>query len=306
MVYDNLSSGKAGAVPPGATFVQGELSDKHLLRRVITRHGIGGVLHFAGSIEAGESMQVPEKYFRNNAVNTLTLLETMLECRINKLIFSSTAAVYGSPQITPISEDQPLRPTNAYGESKLMVEQMLDWFHQIHGISYAALRYFNAAGATGDLGEDHVPETHLIPIVLQVALGQRKNISIYGADYPTPDGTCIRDYVHVSDLSSAHLLAFQKLASSEHPQKLIYNLGSSCGFSVRQVIETARRVTGRQIAFEECPRRAGDPPVLVASHQKIRNELQWTPRFSELSNIMGSAWEWRQRYPRGLGKASVQ
>jgi len=206
VVYDNLSSGNEGAVPKGARLVTGELSDRELLGSVIREHKIAGVMHFAAFIEAGESMKVPERFFRNNTANTLTLLETMLEGGVGRLVFSSTAALYGNPERTPIEEDDALNPTNAYGESKLLVERMLAWFHRIHGLRYASLRYFNAAGAAGQRGEDHVPESHLIPIVLQVALGQRKSISIYGTDYPTRDGTCIRDYIHVSDLSSAHLL----------------------------------------------------------------------------------------------------
>ena len=277
----------------------GELSDRDLLKSVIQEHKVDGVMHFAASIEAGESMKVPEKYFRNNTANTLTLIETMLECAVTRLVFSSTAALYGNPGRTPIEEDDPLQPTNTYGESKLLVERMLVWFHRIHGLRYASLRYFNAAGATADLGEDHSPESHLIPIVLQVALGQRKNVSIYGTDYPTPDGTCVRDYIHVSDLSSAHALAFNALGRDKQPERLIYNLGSGQGFSVRQVIAVASAVTGRQIPVEECPRRAGDPPVLVASSDRIQRELHWTPKFTNLEDIIGSAWSWRQQHPRG-------
>ena len=299
VVYDNLSSGSVRAVSQGARLVVGELSDRDLLKSVIQEHKVDGVMHFAASIEAGESMKVPEKYFRNNTANTLTLIETMLECAVTRLVFSSTAALYGNPGRTPIVEDDPLQPTNTYGESKLLVERMLVWFHRIHGLRYASLRYFNAAGATADLGEDHSPESHLIPIVLQVALGQRKNVSIYGTDYPTPDGTCVRDYIHVSDLSSAHALAFNALSRDKQPERLIYNLGSGQGFSVRQVIAVASAVTGRQIPVEECPRRAGDPPVLVASSDRIQRELHWTPKFTKLEDIIGSAWSWRQQHPRG-------
>lgn len=299
VVYDNLSSGNARAVPKGAQLVTGELSDRDLLKSVIREHNISGIMHFAASIEAGESMKTPEKYFRNNTANTLALLETMLECGVTRLVFSSTAALYGNPERTPIEEDDPLKPTNAYGESKLLVERMLVWFHRIHGLRYASLRYFNAAGAAVDRGEGHCPESHLIPIVLQVALGQRKSVAIYGADYPTPDGTCIRDYIHVSDLSSAHLLAFNRLGRDKEPERLIYNLGSGRGFSVREVIAAASGVTGRRIQVEECPRRAGDPPVLVASSDRIKRELHWEPKFSKLEDIIGSAWSWRQQYPRG-------
>ena len=302
VVYDNLSSGNEGAVPKGARLVTGELSDRELLGSVIREHKIAGVMHFAASIEAGESMKVPERFFRNNTANTLTLPETMVEGGVGRLVFSSTAALYGNPERTPIEEDDALNPTNAYGESKLLVERMLAWFHRIHGLRYASLRYFNAAGAAGQRGEDHVPESHLIPIVLQVALGQRKSISIYGTDYPTRDGTCIRDYIHVSDLSSAHLLAFNRLCRDTEPERLIYNLGSGRGFSVREVITVAAEVTGQRIQVEECPRRAGDPPVLVASSDRIRRELHWKPQFVKLEDIIGSAWSWRQQHPRGYKK----
>ena len=305
VVYDNLNSGHVDAVHKGALLVRGDLSNRDLLKSVLREHAIGGVMHFAASIEAGESMKVPEKYFRNNTANTLSLLETMLECGVTRLVFSSTAALYGDPERTPIEEDDSLKPTNAYGESKLLVERMLAWFHRIHGLRYASLRYFNAAGATAGLGEDHCPESHLIPIVLQAAFGQRKSVSIYGADYSTPDGTCIRDYIHVSDLSTAHLLAFDRLGSGKDPERLIYNLGSGRGFSVREVIEVVRRVTGRQIQVEECPRRAGDPPVLVASSAKIKRELHWAPKFSNLEDIVASAWSWRQQYPQGYGKVTT-
>lgn len=302
VVYDNLSKGSSDAVPERAALVIGDLSDRVLLRNAIQEHAIDGVMHFAGSIEAGESMQAPEKFFRNNTVNTLTLLETMLECHVERFVFSSTAAVYGNPERTPILENDPLKPTNAYGESKLLVERMLDWFHRIHKLRCASLRYFNAAGATANLGEDHRPESHLIPIVLQAALGQRKNVSIYGTDYPTPDGTCVRDYIHVSDLSSAHLLALNRLARNGNPERLVYNLGSGQGFSVRQVIEAVGKVTGRPVATIECPRRPGDPPVLVASPEKIKNELGWVANFSSLEEIIRSAWSWRQRHPDGYAK----
>jgi UDP-glucose 4-epimerase len=220
----------------------------------------------------------------------------MLRAGVRKLVFSSTAALYGEPKQIPIREDDELKPTNAYGESKLVVEQMLAWFHRVHGLRYASLRYFNAAGAAGNLGEAHEPESHLIPLVLQVALGKREKISIYGTDYPTPDGTCIRDYIHISDLSAAHLLALEGLGERD---KLIYNLGNGRGFSVREVIDVARSVTGRPINVQESARRAGDPAVLVASSDKIRAELGWKPRRPELEAIIGSAWEWHQRHPAG-------
>jgi len=253
-------------------------------------------MHFAASIEAGESMQVPEKYFRNNIVNSLTLLEAMLAHKVSRLVFSSTAALYGTPERTPIEETDALRPTNAYGESKLLVEQMLAWFHRIHGLRYACLRYFNAAGAAGELGEDHVPESHLIPIALQVALGKREYISIFGTDYATPDGTCVRDYIHVSDLASAHVLVLDALRQRD---KLIYNLGTGRGFSVREVVETVRRVTGHPIPVREVPRRPGDPAVLVAASGGIQRDLHWRPQFPALEEIVRSAWDWKRKHPDG-------
>jgi UDP-glucose 4-epimerase len=301
VVFDNLTSGSRHAVPNEAVLVRGELSNQELLGSVIQEHKIDGVMHMAASIEAGESMKVPEKFFRNNTANTLGLLETMLECGVMKLVFSSTAALYGDPERTPIEEDDSLKPTNAYGESKLLVERMLEWFHKIHGLRYASLRYFNAAGATAVRGEDHHPESHLIPLVLQVALGQRESISIFGTDYATADGTCVRDYIHISDLASAHLQAFSRLGRDKDPERLIYNLGSGEGFSVREVIEVAARVTSRRIRVDECPRRPGDPPVLVASSEKIKRELHWLPQFSSLEEIIGSAWSWRQQHPGGYG-----
>ena len=295
-IYDNLSHGHRRAVPRGAEVITGDVGDREALDRAFQQHRPEAVMHCAALIEAGESMQAPERYFRTNTATTLTLLECMLQHGTGRLVFSSTAALYGNPERTPIEEDAPLRPTNAYGESKLLVERMLAWFHQIHGLRYASLRYFNAAGAAGELGEDHRPESHLIPLVLQVAQGKRPGIAIYGADYDTPDGTCVRDYIHVVDLAAAHLLALDALASRE---QLIYNLGNGRGFSVRQVVEVARRVTGHAIPAENAPRRPGDPAVLVASSEKIRRELGWQPRNLELEQIVASAWEWRRRHPQG-------
>ncbi len=249
-------------------------------------------MHFAASIEAGESVIYPEKFFDNNCARTLTLLQAVLKYRVPRFVLSSTAAVYGEPQRTPITEDHPLEPTNAYGESKLIVERMLLWFHRVHGLRYASLRYFNAAGATAERGENHNPETHLIPLILQVPLGKRPAISIFGTDYPTKDGTCIRDYIHVDDLATAHLLALDGL--EEHPQ-LICNLGSGNGFSVREVIEIARKVTGHAIPVVEAPRRGGDPAVLVASSEKIRQVLGWSPQQSDIESIVRSAWEWHKK-----------
>ncbi len=296
VVYDNLSHGYRSAVVGRAELAVGDVAVAAALDSIFASHSFDAVMHFAAFIEAGESMSAPEKYFRNNTASTLTLLETMLRHKVNRLVFSSTAALYGEPEHIPIRETDVLKPTNAYGESKLLVERMLEWFHRIHGLRYASLRYFNAAGAARDLGEAHQPESHLIPLILQVALRKREAISIFGTDYPTADGTCIRDYIHVLDLANAHVRALEALDS--HSQ-LIYNLGNGCGFSVREVIEAARRVTGHTIPAIEAPRRAGDPAVLVASSEKIQRELHWQPKHAELETIIRSAWEWYQRHPNG-------
>jgi UDP-glucose 4-epimerase len=308
VVFDNLSRGRRDLLPPGVEFVEGELADRKALEGLFTSakaqgRPFDGVLHFAALIEAGESMLHPEQFFRNNTASTLALLEAILAHGPRRLVFSSTAAVYGEPEVVPIKEDARLLPTNAYGESKLLVERMLGWMHRIHGLRSAALRYFNVAGAPegpGGItrGEAHDPETHLIPLILDVALGRRKSIRIYGDDYPTPDGTCIRDYIHVSDLAEAHLLALKALeAPAAAEARLIFNLGNGQGFSVREVIESARRVTGHPIPAEVQPRRAGDPAVLVASSEKAIRELGWRPRYTELDEILRTAWIWhRQRY----------
>jgi UDP-glucose 4-epimerase len=298
IIYDNLCHARRDLIPPRAEFVDGALADRALLERLFEERAFDGVMHFAALIEAGESMKHPEVYFRNNTAATLSLLEAMIAKGVRRLVFSSTAAVYGEPESTPILEDAKLQPTNTYGESKLLVEHMLRWIHQAHGLRYASLRYFNVAGAivnaSGARGEAHEPESHLIPLILDVALGLRKNIKIFGQDYPTSDGTCVRDYIHVGDLAKAHLLAFQALATRE---KLIYNLGSGKGFTVREVIDSARRVTGRPIEVEELPRRPGDPAVLVASSAKITEELGWIPDYPALDDILASAWAWhRQRF----------
>jgi UDP-glucose 4-epimerase len=296
IVYDNLSNGYVAAVPTGAEFVRGDIADREKIDWSLRHFSIQAVMHFAASIEAGESMKVPEKYFRNNSANTLILLEAMLEREVKRLVFSSTAALYGNPESIPIREEDPLRPTNVYGESKLLVEQMLAWFHRIHSLRYASLRYFNAAGAAGAQGEAHNPESHLIPLILQVASGKRESISIFGTDYPTPDGTCIRDYIHVHDLATAHLLALEALASRD---RLIYNLGNGKGFSVREVIAMAREVTSHSIPAIEAPQRAGDPAVLVASSEKIQRELHWKPQHQDIKKIIASAWYWEQSHPEG-------
>jgi len=303
VVFDNLSRGHRQAVPKNAELVVGDLADRASLDQLLRSRPIDAVMHFAALIEAGESMKAPEEFFRNNTSNALTLLEAMLAARVKRFVFSSTAALFGNPERTPIEEDDPLHPTNAYGESKLLVERMLAWFHQIHGLRYASLRYFNAAGASRpDRGEAHQPETHLIPRVLQVALGRAQHVNIFGTDYPTPDGTCVRDYIHVSDLARAHLLAFETLAL-ERSSRLIYNLGNGQGFSVRQVVDVAREITGHPIPVIEAARRAGDPAVLIASSEKIRRDLGWQPRFPDLKTIVESAWQWHRRQPDGYTKS---
>jgi UDP-glucose 4-epimerase len=303
VALDNLSNGSKAATPSGAKLILGDTSDRAALDQLFSSQRIDAVIHLAAFIEAGESMKFPEKYFRNNTANTLTLLEAMIAHKIPRFVFSSTAALFGTPDRTPIEENDPLHPTNAYGESKMLVEQMLAWFHRIHGLRYACLRYFNAAGAAGEQGEDHHPESHLIPLILQVALGQRDHIAIYGTDYSTPDGTCVRDYIHVSDLASAHVLVLQALREKD---KLIYNLGNGRGFSVREVIEVVRRVTGHPIPAREVERRPGDPAILVASSEKIKRELHWEPQFSSLEAIVSSAWEWRRVHPGGYAASGTQ
>jgi UDP-glucose 4-epimerase len=291
-IYDNLCHSKRTALPTGAEFVEGDLADRALLEKTLNAGRFDGVMHFAALIEAGESMKTPEIYFRNNTVGTLSLLESMLATGHKRLVFSSTAACYGEPVTTPILEDAKLEPTNAYGESKLLVEDMLRWFNRIHGFRYASLRYFNVAGAIAGYGEAHEPESHLIPLVLDVALGRRKSIKIFGKDYPTHDGTCIRDYIHVQDLADAHLLA---LAALDQRDRVIYNIGNGQGFTVREVIDSVRRVTGKEIPVEECARRDGDPAVLVAGSENIKKELGWKPNFADLDAIIASAWQWHQK-----------
>jgi len=303
VVLDDLSNGCRAAVPEGARLAVGDVGDRAALDRLFREYSFDAVMHFAAFIEAGESMKFPAKYFRNNTANALTLLDAVTTHKVPRFVFSSTAALYGTPERTPIEETDTLRPTNTYGETKLLVERMLEWFNRIHGLRYACLRYFNAAGAAGAQGEDHHPESHLIPLTLQVALGQRKELSIYGTDYPTADGTCVRDYVHVSDLASAHVLVLQALKEKD---KLIYNLGNGHGFSVREVIETARRVTGQAIPALETPRRPGDPAVLVASAEKIKKELGWQPEYASLEAIVRSAWDWRRAHPAGYSADSSQ
>ena len=294
IVIDNLSTGHEWSVGR-ARFYRGDLLDRSFVKGVFEQEKIQAVIHFAAFSQVGESMNNPYKYFRNNIQGSLNLLETMQEYNVKFIVFSSTAATYGEPEKTPICEDDPKIPTNPYGESKLCVEKILRWYHDRYDIRYCALRYFNVAGAMpdGSIGEAHDPETHLIPIVLQAAAGQRKEISIFGTDYPTPDGTCIRDYVHVLDLIDGHLLALNYLQKGG--QSTAFNLGIGKGFSVREIVESARKVTGREISAVEAPRRAGDPAVLIASGDKARKVLGWSPKYEEVEPIIADAWNWHKR-----------
>ncbi len=294
-VFDSLVTGYKEAIPGGAVFIQGDLGDNKTLQAALGGDQFDAVMHFAAFIEAGESMVNPQKYYQNNLFNSTNLIDSTLKAGIKHFVLSSTAAVYQSSD-EPLSVESPLGPVNVYGHTKLMIEQVLDFYKEIHGLRYAALRYFNAAGALPDQGEAHQPESHLIPLVLQVPLGKRENIKIFGTDYPTPDGTCIRDYIHISDLVSAHLLALNAL---DNHDKLIYNLGNGKGYSVREVINTAREVTGHPIPAIETERRSGDSPHLVASSDKIRTELGWEPDIPELKDIIQSAWSWHQSHPDG-------
>jgi UDP-glucose 4-epimerase len=301
-VYDNLSEGHAAAVPAEVLF-RGDLMDPARLASGLAGGWDGGwdcVMHFAAHCYVGESMKDPEKYYRNNVVAGLHLAAAMRKAGIGRIVFSSSAATYGSPLATPIPEDHPTDPINAYGQTKLDFEHALRYYAGAYGLGYAALRYFNAAGAAPDarIGEDHRPEMHLVPIVLEAALGRREAVSIFGTDYPTPDGTCIRDYVHVYDLAQAHILAMQAIQPG---RGLTFNLGNGAGYSVRQVIEAARRVTGRPIPAREDPPRPGDPPSLVASSEKIIRDLGWKPAYPALETIIETAWRWHQSHPRGYG-----
>lgn len=296
-VYDSLVKGHREAVHKDALFIKGDIADQKKVALVLKKYKIEAVVHFAAFIEAGESMEVPEKYFHNNTVNTLLFIETMLKLGVKNFVFSSTAAVYGDPKKIPITEDSPLNPTNAYGASKLLVENTLSWYHRIHGLNYVALRYFNACGATGTLGEDHDPETHLIPRALQAVLGKGRKLELFGTDYKTKDGTCIRDYIHVSDLAQAHVLALDML--KKKGGRYIYNLGSQKGFSNLEVIKTVEKVIGKAVPYEKAPRRAGDPAVLIASSKKIKKELGWEAKYKKLEDIIDSAYQWKLKHPKG-------
>jgi UDP-glucose 4-epimerase len=298
-VVDNLQTGHVKAIHPDAVFFKGDIRDKEFMRRVFRLVKIDGVVHFAANSLVGESMEKPLLYFHNNVYGTQVLLEVMEEYRVKHIVFSSTAATYGDQQSMPITETMETNPTNAYGESKLMMEKMMKWCDNATGLHYVALRYFNVAGAhpSGEIGEDHSPETHLIPVILQVALGQRKHISIFGNDYDTPDGTCIRDYIHVEDLVAAHILALQYLF--EGGKSDIFNLGSSRGFSVLEMLEAARVVTGHLIPSVFAERRAGDPARLIASSEKAKKILGWNPTRTSIQQIIADAWKWHQSHLNG-------
>ncbi|HWY51178.1 MAG TPA: UDP-glucose 4-epimerase GalE [Chthoniobacterales bacterium] len=292
-IYDNLSEGHRRALDPRAEFVEGDLADRQSIEKTLAKQRPDAVMHFAANALVGESMQNPSKYFRNNIANGLNLLDAMVSAGVEKIIFSSTCAIFGPPERVPIDETTPPRPINPYGESKLAFEKILRWYGEIHGLKFVSLRYFNAAGASAKFGEDHRVETHLIPNVLKAALGEKQHVEIFGTDYETPDGTCIRDYIHILDLARAHILALQSAKSD------FYNLGTGGGASVREVIDCCRKVTGRKIEIVEKPRRPGDPARLIASSEKIKRELGWKPQFQFLDAIIESAWKWHQKFPKG-------
>ena len=297
-VFDNLERGHREAVPEQARLVIADLLDQDAVRRTLA-DGFDGVLHFAALALVGESVSHPERYYRTNVGGTLNLLDSMHEAEVPRLVFSSTCAVYGQPDEVPIPETAPLRPANAYGASKLAVDGMIGDFCLAHGLGAVSLRYFNVAGASGSLGEDHEPETHLIPNVLKAALGISEHVEVYGTDYPTPDGTAIRDYIHIEDLSAAHLLALEAIRRGEHQ---IFNLGNGHGFSVREVIAAAETVTGKRIVVREGPRRPGDPPLLVAASERIQAELGWRARKPKLTEMVGDAWAFAQARPHGYSE----
>lgn len=300
VIIDNLETGFAEAVHPEATFYQGDLRDRKFLDTVLGKEkDIDAVIHFAANSQVGESMTNPLKYYDNNICGTKTLLEALVAHGIDKIVFSSTAATYGEPECIPIQEGDKTEPTNAYGETKLSMEKMFKWVEKAHGMRYVSLRYFNACGAhkSGEIGEAHNPETHLIPLILQVPLGKREHIAVFGTDYPTKDGTCIRDYIHVTDLAAAHILAVKYLMAGNKSD--IFNLGNGVGFTVREVIEMAEKVTGESIKVVETERRAGDPAVLIASSEKAKTILGWNPKHDSLSEIIKSAWKWHKNHPYG-------
>jgi UDP-glucose 4-epimerase len=295
VVFDNLSQGHRAAVHPDAAFVEGDLADRAAIDAALSQHRPDAVMHFASKTLVGESMQKPFLYLGDNVTTGLNLLQSMVEHEVKRMILSSTANLFDQPERMPIDESERVIPGSPYGESKFILERMLHWLDRIYGVRFACLRYFNAAGATSTRGEDHAPELHLIPIVLQVAMGKREKVSIFGADYPTRDGTCVRDYIHVIDLAQAHILALRALDSGSR----FYNLGNGQGFSVKEVIDTACQITGQAIPTEVGPRRPGDPAVLVAAGEKVRKELGWVPQFPHVREIIESAWRWHQTNPDG-------
>ena len=301
VVLDSLVKGHKEALLGGKLYV-GDLRDRKILDKVFTENKIDAVIDFAAFSLVGESMTEPLKYFNNNVYGTISLLEAMRDYNVKYIVFSSTAATYGEPEIVPITENSKTVPTNAYGESKLLVEKILRWCDHAYGIKYTTLRYFNAAGAhiSGKIGEDHSPETHLIPIILDVALGNREKIMMFGDDYDTKDGTCVRDYIHVSDLASAHSLALKRLMNGG--DSAIYNLGNGTGFTVKEMVEIARKVTGHPIPAEVAERRAGDPAVLIASSKKAMDELGWKPKYADVETIISTAWNWHKNHPNGYAK----
>ncbi|MFL6588723.1 MAG: UDP-glucose 4-epimerase GalE [Chthoniobacterales bacterium] len=294
-VFDNLSEGHRRAVDQRANLIEGDLAELDSIKSSLSASQADAVMHFAASALVGESMENPSKYFRNNIGSGLNLLDAMVATGVKRLVFSSTCAIFGPPDRLPIDETLPQHPINPYGESKLAFEKILRWYGEIHGLDFVVLRYFNAAGASGNFGEEHRIETHLIPNVLKVALGQKAHVEIYGTDYDTPDGTCIRDYIHILDLSRAHILALTSPGTS------FYNLGTGGGTSVREVIESCRKITGQEIPVVEKPRRPGDPPRLIASSEKAHRELGWRPQFQNIDAIIESAWHWHQKFPNGYG-----
>ncbi|MBR1396233.1 MAG: UDP-glucose 4-epimerase GalE [Selenomonadaceae bacterium] len=299
IIVDNLQHGHRGALNPKAKFYEGDIRDYEVLDKIFTENKIEAVIHFCAYIEAGESVQKPLKYFNNNVYGMQVLLESMVKHKVDKIVFSSTAAVYGEPQKIPIEETDQTKPINPYGETKLMMEKIMHWVSRADGINYVSLRYFNAAGAIddGSIGEDHHPETHLIPLILQVPLGKRDHITIFGDDYDTPDGTCIRDYIHVLDLADAHVLAVEYLRKGGKSDA--FNLGSGKGFSVKEMIEAAKKVTGKDIKVEMGARRPGDPARLIASSDKARKVLGWNPKYTDVEVVIKTAWNWHQKHPNG-------
>ena len=302
VVADNLLTGFQAAVHPKARFYQADIRDRAAMDALFEKEQIEGVIHFAAFSQVGESMNDPLKYYDNNLCGTTGLLQSMVAHGVSRIVFSSTAATYGEPERVPILETDRTEPTNCYGETKLAMERMMDWTSRAHGLRYVALRYFNACGAhpSGEIGEAHDPETHLIPLILQVPAGKREKIMIFGEDYPTHDGTCIRDYIHVSDLAQAHILALDYLLAGG--ENNVFNLGNGVGFTVKEVIDVARKVTGHPIPAETAPRRAGDPAQLVASSEKARTVLGWKPQYDELETIVATAWNWHKSHPNGFGK----